>query len=196
MKKLLGLVAMLVTAFALTACGADTSDGEASDAQSSAARFNDADVKFAQSMIPHHRQAVQMAQLAGDRAQSREVKQLAADIEAAQRPEIEQLTTWLEEWGQDVPQASTGGSMKGMKGMKSGMGGTMSAKDMGKLAAASGAEFDQMFLKTMVEHHKSAVEMAKVEVADGENSGAIKMAERIVSTQQAEIEKMERLLSS
>ena len=198
MKKLLSLMTLLLAALVLTACGNDS--GGASDA-SAESEFNQDDVQFAQSMIPHHRQAVEMAQLAADRAQSSEVKQLAADIEAAQGPEIEQLTTWLEQWGEDVPAASEGG-MEGMEGMESedmggmDMGGMMTAEDMEMLSNASGAEFDQMFLEMMVEHHNGAVEMAKTEIAEGQHSGAVAMAEEIVATQEAEIEKMEQLLAS
>ena len=199
MKRLLGLVALLLAATVLTACGDDGS-GDAADAESSGSQFNDADVTFAQGMIPHHEQAVEMAQMAEERAQSPDVKQLAADIEAAQAPEIEQLTTWLEAWGEEVPGSS--GDDGGMSGMDHGgdsmdMGeGMMSSDDMAMLSDAKGAEFDRMFLEMMTEHHQGAVEMAETEVADGEHPDAIRMAEDIIATQEAEIEEMKKLLAS
>jgi uncharacterized protein (DUF305 family) len=196
-KKLVGLVALLLTVLVLSACGSDGASGSSSPEKSAEAAFNDADVTFAQGMIPHHRQAIEMAQLAKDRAESIEVKDLATKIEAAQAPEIEQLSTWLEQWGEDVP---TGGTDdEGMSGMDHGsgdmsMGGMMSEEDMGMLEGASGADFDRMFLEMMIEHHGGAIEMAQTEVDEGAHRGAIAMAEEIISTQQAEIDTMEQLL--
>ena len=202
MKKLLGIVALLLTALVLTACGNDSAGNDEADSAdtSSEATFNDADVAFAQGMIPHHQQAVEMAQMAEDRAESPELKQLASEIEAAQAPEIEQLTAWLEDWGADVPSDSMGSMDHGDMGsgdMGSGdMGGMMSDEDMAMLENATGAEFDQMFLEMMIEHHEGAVEMAKTEVSNGENPDAIAMAEQIITTQEAEIEQMQAMLDS
>lgn len=200
MKKLAGLVALLLSALLFTACGDDSDDGGAGSSDASdEATFNDADVTFAQGMIPHHQQAVEMAQMAEDRAESAELKQLASEIEAAQAPEIEQLTTWLEEWGAEVPSGSMDdGDMGGGMGddSPSGMSGMMSAEDMSMLGDANGGDFDQMFLTMMIEHHEGAVEMAETEVADGENFDAIAMAEQIISTQEAEIEQMQSMLDS
>jgi uncharacterized protein (DUF305 family) len=87
----------------------------------SPATFNDADATFAQQMIPHHQQAVTMAELAGTRATDPEVKRLAAQIKAAQGPEITTMTGWLSAWGKPAPTDSldhgmnmSGGSMPGM----------------------------------------------------------------------------------
>lgn len=200
MKRIVGLVALLLTALVLTACGDDASSGDSSASSgesSQEASFNDADVTFAQGMIPHHQQAIEMAQLAEDRAASTDVKDLAAKIEAAQAPEIEQLSTWLEQWGEDLPSGDMGGDMSGMDHGSGEMssGGMMSEEDMSDLEGASGDEFDRMFLEMMIEHHSGAIEMAQTEVDEGEHQGAIAMAEEIVSTQQAEIDTMEQLLA-
>ena len=96
MRKSLTAAIIAASMFTLAACGS----GEDVD---TAAEHNDADVTFAQEMIPHHEQAIRMAELAEARAESQEVKALAADIEAAQGPEIETMTDWLESWGEDVP---------------------------------------------------------------------------------------------
>ena len=81
-RKTLAVTAFLMTALlTLTACGGEDDTSTASNAE-----FNDADVTFATEMIPHHQQAVEMAELAADRAQSPEVRQLAEDIERAQGP--------------------------------------------------------------------------------------------------------------
>lgn len=164
----LGLVAALV----LTGCGNGSSDD-----------FNKADVSFAQSMIPHHEQAVEMAQSAATRAASEDVKDLASGIEAAQSPEIEEMTGWLAEWGEDLePMDEMGDS------------GMMTDTEMTELEAASGAEFDRMFLEMMVAHHTSAIEMAETEIADGQFPDAVALAEAIKSAQEAEIAEMESLL--
>ena len=166
--------------------------GEENDDHTSAGQ-NDADVTFAQQMIPHHQQAIEMAELAETRAESQEVKDLAADIEAAQGPEIETMTSWLESWGEDVPD-------EGMSGMDHGdmssdeMTGMMSEEDMSELKNASGAEFDQMFLTMMIEHHEGAIEMAQTEQADGEFPDATALAEDIETAQTEEIQTMQALL--
>lgn len=149
---------------------------------------NDADVTFAQDMIPHHQQAVEMSQVADGRADSDAVRDLASGIEAAQGPEIETMTAWLEEWDAEVPDSS----MEGMD--ESDMAGMMSSEDMSALEDASGAEFDQMWLTMMIEHHEGAIEMAETEQTDGENDDAVELAETIEETQAAEIEQMEQLL--
>lgn len=150
-----------------------------------AAEHNDADVEFAQMMIPHHEQAVEMAQLAATRADSEDVKGIASRIEAAQSPEIDGMTGWLAAWGEEVE------PMGGMDDEGSGM---MSESEMTDLEAASGAEFDRMFLEMMVAHHTGAIEMAEAEIADGQFTDAVALAEAIKSAQEAEIAEMETLL--
>ena len=165
----------------------DSDNTETTTADASGADFNDADVTFAQGMIPHHNQAVEMAKLAGDRAESQEVKDLAADIEAAQDPEIEQMTGWLKEWDQPM-------EMDGMDSME--MGGMMSEDQMSELEDATGADFDTMFLEMMIEHHEGAIVMAQEQVDDGKNAEAVALAEAIIEAQQGEIETMQGLLDA
>lgn len=198
MKRVPALVILLFTALVLTACGNDASEtgsGEG-DTKTATTEFNDADVTFAQGMIPHHEQAVEMAELATDRAESDDVKRLAADIEAAQAPEIEQLTTWLEQWGAEAPSGAMDHGDMGHGDSGGDMSGMMTEEDMTMLEGAQGADFDRAFLEMMVVHHEGAVEMAETEVADGENPDAIEMAETIISTQEAEIAEMRELLGS
>lgn len=188
MRKTLTAAVLAAALITLAACGG-SDDGDTS------AGHNDADVMFAQQMIPHHQQAVEMAELAESRAESQEVKDLAADIEAAQGPEIETMTGWLEEWDEDVP-------AEGMSGMDHSdmssdeMTGMMSAEDMTSLENANGAEFDQMFLTMMIEHHEGAIEMAQSEQADGEFPDATALAEDIETAQAEEIQTMRALLES
>lgn len=187
--KRLAALAIALAALA-AACGSDDDgDAVASDTSTTAvaAQFNEADVTFAQDMIPHHEQAVEMATLATDRAESEDVKDLAARIEAAQDPEIETMTGWLEDWDEPVEGDEEMGGMAM---------GTMSEEDMSALGNAEGAEFDQQFLELMAEHHRGAIQMAETEIADGEFPDALELAERIVDTQSAEISEIEELLAS
>jgi uncharacterized protein (DUF305 family) len=133
-----------------------------------------------------------MAQLATDRAADPRVQDLATRIEAAQAPEIETLSGWLEAWGAEA--SSSGGTAHG--GMDHGdTGGMMSDEDMAALADTSGTEFDRAFLEMMLEHHRGATAMAEAAVADGQNPDALAMAEDIRDTQNAEIAEMEQLLA-
>ncbi|MFG3293041.1 DUF305 domain-containing protein [Streptomyces sp. NPDC048179] len=189
------LVALTATAaLALTACGSGdaTTNGApaaaSSPATATAGAHNAQDVSFAQGMIPHHQQALEMAQLAADRASSAQVKDLAARIEKAQDPEIDTMTGWLKAWGEDVPMAGMDHSGH------AGMAGMMSDKDMTALKKARGTDFDTMFLTMMVQHHQGAVEMAGTEKSKGDYAPATSMAGAIVTAQNAEIKEMNKLL--
>jgi uncharacterized protein (DUF305 family) len=175
-----------------------TASQSASGSASQSADFNEADVTFVQGMIPHHRGALEMAQLAESRAEDPRVQDLAGRIEAAQDPEIETMTGWLEDWGQSESDDMGGmdqgsGDMGGMDQGSGDMGGM--DMDMPGLEVATGAEFDRMFLEMMIEHHSGAVEMAETEIADGQNADAIALAREIATSQAAEIEEMETLLT-
>ncbi|MFF4500594.1 DUF305 domain-containing protein [Streptomyces sp. NPDC001401] len=202
MARRTALMAATVTAgLVLAACGNDSDTGSSghdghasasssSAASSSAAAHNAQDVSFAQGMIPHHQQALEMAKLAAGRASSAKVKDLAARIEKAQDPEIRTMNGWLKSWGGTVPSA-----MPGMDhSAHSGMAGMMDSKDMAMLEKASGTGFDTMFLTMMVDHHKGAVEMAGTEKAKGAYGPATSMADDIVTGQTAEITEMNKLL--
>lgn len=148
------------------------------------ATFNDADVTFAQMMIPHHEQAVEMAELAETRASDAEIKELAQKIKAAQDPEIQTMKGWLTAWGKPAP---TGGMHHDMPGI-------MSEEDMKKLADAKGTAFDRQFAELMIAHHNGAIEMAKTEQAQGTNPEAKELAKAIASAQQAEVAQMQKIL--
>ncbi|WP_033314602.1 DUF305 domain-containing protein [Streptomyces iakyrus] len=204
-RKLVRRTALAVTAGAaalvLSACGGgghdmssmggDSDSSPSATASAKAGDHNDQDVSFAEEMIQHHRQAIEMADLAADRASSQEVKDLATKIKGAQDPEIKTMSGWLTSWGEEVP-----ADMSGMEGhdMSSSMPGMMSSEDMDKLEKASGAEFDKMFLEMMVKHHEGAVEMAKTQKAEGKYGPATKLADDVITAQTAEIEQMDKML--
>ncbi|MDQ4104505.1 MAG: DUF305 domain-containing protein [Actinomycetota bacterium] len=201
------LVAAAATAVTISAalggCGSTATPPASSSASSSqvAQEHNQADITFAQGMIPHHTQAIAMSQMAAQRAALPQVKDLAARIQSAQEPEIDQLSGLLRAWNASMPSADNptvhrrhdspgqpdhgdGGAMPGM----------MSADQMRQVGQASGDAFDRMFLQMMIVHHRGAVTMAQDELSDGKNAEARQLAQRIIDAQQREITKMQALL--
>jgi uncharacterized protein (DUF305 family) len=204
MKRLIStLTLVLSAALTLAGCGGDdsstggTNSASSSSSSSSSSDFNDADVTFAQSMIPHHQQAVQMAQMARANGSSPGVKRLAEKVEAAQGPEIDTMKGWLEDWGKKVPSTSMSGMDHGSGSMGSDdMPGMMSDADMTMLDGKTGAGFDRMFLTMMIEHHTGAIQMARTEQSGGKNADAVALANQIQADQTAELTRMRRLLTS
>ncbi|MEO7351582.1 MAG: DUF305 domain-containing protein [Marmoricola sp.] len=188
MKRFFSSIALaLVAALALTGCGSSDSSG------SGAADFNEADVTFAQSMIPHHEQAVQMAKMAKMHASTPEVKNLADKIESAQGPEIKTMKGWLKDWGKSESSGSMGGMDHG-SGSDMDMPGMMSGDEIAGLNKATGATFDKMFLTMMIAHHTGAIEMAKTEQSKGKNADAKALAKTIEAAQTTEIAEMKKML--
>ena len=203
MSKTLKLVAVAAAAtLTLAACSTNGDTGSkttssSQSASSSSSKHNDADVSFAQDMIPHHAQAVVMATMAQARASDPKVKALAVDIKAAQGPEIEQMSGWLKVWGEKVPATdSASGDMSGhdMGSMDGDTPGMMSSGQMSRLGMASGAMFDRMWLRMMIQHHEGAVEMAGTEQRDGQSPDAVALAKKIEAAQTAEISQMQEML--
>jgi len=173
-----------------SAAPSDTGSAAGADAGSDGTA-NAADVMFAQMMLPHHEQAIEMsdALLAKDGI-SPELVDLAEQIKAAQGPEIDTLTGWLDDWGA-APESGDDGGHGGH-----GMAGMMSPEDMQALEDATGTDAERLFLEQMVAHHEGAVEMAQAEVSGGRHAGAVAMAQAVVDTQTAEIQQMRDLLAS
>lgn len=190
--------AALVCVALLAACSdsddatSEGHDGHGSTASTSApsggqeqSAHNDADVMFAQMMIPHHLQAVQMSEvLLGKDGVPDDVRELAESIKAAQAPEVQQLTGWLSEWGAPVEADMGGHHMDGM----------VSEADLAKLTNAPGEDAARLYLQQMIGHHEGAVTMAQTEIDDGRNPDAVAMARSIVETQNKEIDAMKRML--
>lgn len=216
-RRVTGAMVAAVAALAFAAgCGDDSHDSghdgtanpTASTAtQAGAEQHNQADISFAQGMIPHHQQAVEMSNLAETRAGA-EVKALAAKIKQAQAPEIQQMTEWLRQWGAPLPSSPAGGhdSHGDAPGQPSsgpdshgggheGMTGMMTEQEMTELTASTGAKFDRMFLEMMIRHHEGAVQMATTEQQQGQNPVAKKLAGEIIAAQNTEIQEMRALLA-
>ncbi|WP_439659429.1 DUF305 domain-containing protein [Lentzea sp. HUAS TT2] len=154
-----------------------------------AADRNEHDVTFAQDMIQHHQQALDMAKMVPGRSTNAKVLDLAKRIEGAQDPEIKTMTEWLSKWGA----SSTSSSMPGMNHGSMGTG-MMTAEEMAKLGQLKGAEFDRMWMEMMTKHHQGAIEMAKTHLEKGSNADSKKLAQEIITAQQAEITEMQDLL--
>jgi uncharacterized protein (DUF305 family) len=189
-------LAMLTT---LTACNSDSShqathSGSTSSSVSSPAaaqQHNQTDVTFAQHMIPHHQQAIEMSDtvLAKQGIDAR-VIDMANRIKAAQGPEIQQMQSWLSQWG--VPtMPMTPGSMAGHD-----VSGMMSEQDMNDLKSADGVEASKLFLTQMIAHHQGAITMGTDEIKNGQYPPAVSMAQSIVTGQQREITEMQGILAS
>lgn len=192
-RTFLPAAAVAATVFLASCGGADEESAPAApeSPEQTAAEFNHADVRFAQMMIPHHEQAVEMAELADGRA-GEEVQALAEEIEAAQGPEIEQMNDLLESWGEEPMDDMGGMDHDGMDGMD----GMMSEQQMADLEQAEGDAFDTMFLEMMIEHHEGAIAMAETEIEKGANPEAQELAQEIIDAQRAEIEQMNDMLGT
>lgn len=206
LNRVLSMLAAGGAAIALTGCGTGTGTGPAPAEPPSAAvpapapaievsaEHNPADISFVQGMIPHHSQAIDMAELADQQAGSPQVKELAAKIEQAQDPEIEQMRNMLKAWG--APESGGTGGMSGMGHGSGSTAGMMSDQQMGQLEQAKGPDFDRLFLRMMIEHHKGAIAMSQTEGSQGQNPQAKALAEKIIKDQRAEISTMENLLKT
>ncbi len=178
--------AALIASIGLTGCTMNTAinNPPAGNSQNAATDFSGSDIMFAQMMIPHHQQAVDMGTLAEARASSPEVKSLAAQIKAEQAPEISQMNAWL---------VASGASND--MGHDMAMGGMLSADEFKALENATGAEFDKLFLEGMIAHHEGAIDMARM-IVDSNNTEARALAAAIISSQTEQIEYMRGLLAN
>ena len=194
--RIAAVLAALLSALFLSSCNSPASDGHADrehtdepTATVEPAGYNADDVAFATNMIPHHQQAVDMSALVPDRSTNPQVIELASRISAAQGPEIETLKVFLVQWKEN-PDASTGHGGHGSMPMS----GMVDQATLANLESLKGAEFDTLWLQSMIGHHQGAIEMAKAEIANGENVDAIGLAKTIIDAQQAEIEQMKQML--
>jgi uncharacterized protein (DUF305 family) len=195
MTRPLAALAALAAALVLSSCSNSTSDSQTNQPQTDQpaitgqpAGYNADDVAFATNMIPHHQQAMDLSALAQDRSTNTELIALAKQISAEQQPEINVMNVFLVQWKEN-PDTNSGHAGHG-----STMQGMVDAATMTKLQSLSGAEFDNLWLESMISHHQGAIEMAKAEIANGDNVDAKTLAKNIVATQEAEIGQMKQML--
>lgn len=191
-RILLASTTTVIAALALTGCtinvGApgsnDMMGGGMMGNNQNASGFSNMDIMFAQMMIPHHQQAVDMSTLAETRTTNPEILALAKQIKDAQAPEIAQMTTWIDDSNSSMHM-----------GHDMGMDGMLSAEEMTALENAQGADFDKLYLQGMIAHHEGALQMTHM-ISDSDNAEAKKLAENIVTSQTAEIAQMKKMLEA
>ena len=162
---------LVIAALLLTSCASSENSG---------AEYSAQDIMFAEMMIPHHEQAIEMSDIALAKSQDSEVLALATQIKNAQAPEIDQMKTW-------------GGSHMGSHAGHM-MDGMLTDEQMRALSVAAGQEFDRLFLEGMIKHHEGAIDMAEM-VVDSTNQEVSRLANAIITAQKEEIVKMKELLS-
>jgi uncharacterized protein (DUF305 family) len=193
--QIAALFVALFAALLLTSCSGSTDHTETHQADEPAATaqppgFNAEDHAFATTMIPHHEQAIELAALAPQRSTNADLIALAAKISAEQEPEIKALRVFLVQWDEN-PEDNTSHGGDGDHGAMAGM---VDEATMTKLQSLQGAQFDTLWLQSMISHHEGAIDMAKAEVADGQNDDIKRMAQTMIDTQQAEITQMNQML--
>lgn len=166
MKKLV----ILLFALLLSGCAAtpEANSGYSAD-----------DIAFAEMMIPHHEQAIEISDIALTNSSSDEILALARDIKAAQAPEIEQMGGWA-----GVKSSTHSGHM---------MDGMLSEKQIQELRDAEGATFDRLFLEGMIAHHEGAIKMAQ-DALNSKNMEVTALAAAIIAAQEKEIAFMQELI--
>jgi uncharacterized protein (DUF305 family) len=171
----------------MSGIGRGSSSPTAPSSTTTVGEFNDVDVMFAQRMVPHHEQAVDMSDMVLSKSNiNPEVESLAKQIKAAQQPEIDMMNPWLETWGLiQMPEDSHHSSSDG----------TMTEEQMQELDEANGPDGQRLFLEGMIRHHQGAIKMAQAEIASGKYSDAITLAQNIAESQQAEVDTMTELLN-
>jgi len=162
--------------------------------------YTAADIHFMSGMIGHHAQAIVMSKMAPTHGANDEVRRLAERIINAQTDEIHIMQQWLRDRRQPVPEAKPGPMKMMMNGMEHDMlmPGMLSDAQMKELDAASGTEFDRLFLSYMIQHHRGATSMVKElfeSYGAGQDEIVFKFASDVNVDQTTEIGRMEKMLA-
>jgi uncharacterized protein (DUF305 family) len=155
-------------------------------------RYTSADVRFMQGMIGHHAQALEMVALLGSRTKRDDMQLLARRIALSQEDEIVLMQRWLQVRGQDVPDVHAHHAHGAVL-----MPGMLTSEEMARLEAASGGEFDRLFLEFMVKHHEGALVMVRELFAApeaGQETDIFTFANDVDADQRIEIARMSAML--
>ncbi|MEU4409671.1 DUF305 domain-containing protein [Streptosporangium sp. NPDC023963] len=179
---------LLVSAILVAGCSsAAVTAGTSVQAVGLAGDRADADVRFSQEMIPHHRQTIQLADLVDGRSENPYVRDLAAKIKKDEAADIDLMSGWLRSWQVEVP-AGGDHAAHDMPGM-------LSATQISSLERRSGAAFDKLWLSVLGKHLDSGVQMAQVVIALGRHRPTTRLAEKMVTAQRAQIAEIGRKLA-
>ena len=148
------------------------------------ANYTGADIMFLQMMIPHHQQAIDISNLAMKSSQDAELIELAKIIARDQAAEIKQMKAWL----------TDAGASEDMGHSMDGMGGMLSDEELTALSAATGKEFDVLWLKGMTEHHDGAIHMTQM-IEDAQNADIKAFGTKVIKDQSEQIDQMKKMLA-
>ena len=174
------LIIGIALATLLAACGGD--GGNAGDAGGEAAGYNQADIDFLQAMIPHHEQAIEMAEMVEERTDRPELNELAGNVIESQTAEIDEIESMLEDAGEEAMDMADHGAMG------------MSQEELDELESLRGAKFDKMFSEMMIRHHEEAITMSRDVLDSGQSPDVADLAQGIIDEQQAEIQDLQTWL--
>ena len=139
---------------------------------------------FLQMMIPHHQQAIDISNLALKSSQDPELIELAKIIARDQAAEIKQMKAWL----------TDAGASEDMGHSMDGMGGMLNDDELAALSAATGKEFDVLWLKGMTEHHDGAIHMTQM-IEDAQNADIKVFGTKVIKDQSEQIDQMKKMLA-
>jgi uncharacterized protein (DUF305 family) len=200
-SKWVSVSALLVTLATVLPSPALAQSGR--PAQTEPRQASEADVRFIQRMIPHHAQALDMTALVPGRTESRSLRLIAERIEVSQRDEIAWMTRWLQDHDAEVPAPDAhvghGVHHDHSAGHHALMPGMLAPEEMARLASASDAAFDRLFLESMIRHHEGALVMvAELLAAPGAAQApeVYRFASDVEADQRAEIARMRALLDA
>ena len=151
---------------------------------SSNSNYTGADIMFLQMMIPHHQQAIDISKLAMKASSDPELLELAKIIARDQAAEIKQMKAWLKD----------AGASEDMGHSMDGMGGMLNEDDLAALSAATGKEFDTLWLKGMTEHHDGAIHMTQM-IEDAQNADIKAFGTKVIKDQSDQIDQMKKMLA-
>jgi uncharacterized protein (DUF305 family) len=185
-KRVIAGFVALIMALSISGCASASNKGMDHEGHSSEASgdLSSDDIMFLQMMIPHHQQAIDISDLALTKSSDSELLALAKDIRNEQAAEIITMKAWLDKAGADLDPGHS---------MGHDMGGMLSDSEIAALEAATGKNFDLLWLKGMTGHHVGAIDMATM-IEDADNDEIKSFGQAIVTSQSAQNKQMAAMI--
>lgn len=185
-KRAVATIFIAIVALSLSGCSSASDMGMEHEGHSSGASgdLSSDEIMFLQMMIPHHQQAIDISNLAMKSSQDAELIELAKIIARDQAAEIKQMKAWL----------ADAGASEDMGHSMDGMGGMLSDEELTALSAATGKEFDVLWLKGMTEHHDGAIHMTQM-IEDAQNPDIKAFGTKVIKDQSEQIAQMKKMLA-